>query len=106
MRRLLADGAERGADLVCFPELCLSGYLLLADDYSDALLDAVEEAETVLAEDAERAAVSLVYGAPVRIPDGLVNGVVLREPDGARVLYAKTHMDERERRVFAPARPC
>ncbi len=102
MRRLLADGAERGADLVCFPELCLSGYLLLADDYSDTLLDAVEQAEMVLAEDAGRAAVSLVYGAPVRIPDGLVNGVVLREPDGARVLYAKTHMDERERRVFAP----
>lgn len=101
MRRLLTDSAERGAALVCFPELCLSGYLLLPEDYSDALLDAVEEAETVLAEDARRAAVSLVYGAPVRITEGLVNGVVLREPDGTRVLYAKTHMDERERRVFA-----
>jgi predicted amidohydrolase len=102
MRRLLADAGQRGADLVCFPELCVSGYLLVADDYSDSLLDAVEAAEKVLAKDAQRAGVSLIYGAPARVPGGLANAVVLREPDGARVLYAKTHMDELERRVFVP----
>jgi predicted amidohydrolase len=102
IRRLLADAGQRGADLVCFPELSLSGYLLVADDYSDSLLDAVEAAEKVLAEDAQRAGVSLIYGAPARVPGGLANAVVLREPDGDRVLYAKTHMDELERRVFVP----
>jgi len=100
MRRLFADATQRGADLVCFPELCLSGYLLTADDYSDSLLDEVETAEKVLAEDARRAAVSLIYGAPVRGSGGLVNAVVLRDAGGVRVLYAKTHMDELERRVF------
>jgi predicted amidohydrolase len=102
MRRLLADAAQRGAELVCFPELCLSGYLLESHDYTDSLLDAVEAAEQVLADDAQRAAVSLLYGAPKRAAGGLVNAVVLREPGGARVLYAKTHMDALERRVFVP----
>lgn len=101
MRGFLADGAAAGADLVCLPELCLSGYLLGSERYSDALLDAVEAAEAVLARDATRAAVRLVYGAPVRTSRGLVNGVVMHGHGGARVVYAKTHLDERERLVFA-----
>src|SRR6202007_136049 len=35
------QAAAGGAALACFPELCLSGYLLARADYADALLDAV-----------------------------------------------------------------
>jgi predicted amidohydrolase len=100
LRRQLGDAAARGAELVCFPELCLSGYLLERADYTDALLDAVEEAERAIAADAAGAGLAVVYGAPVRRGDDLVNAVILREPDGRRLEYAKTHMDVKERRVF------
>ncbi len=102
MRARLAEAVARGAELVVFPELCLSGYLLERADYTDALLDAVEAAEAVLAAEADRAAVSLVYGTPQRTRGGLVNAVVLRDRGGARVVYAKTHMTEQERGAFAP----
>jgi predicted amidohydrolase len=100
LRAQLADAAGRGAELVCFPELCLSGYLLEPTDYTDALLDSVEDAEQTIAADAVSAGVSVVYGAPVRRGNDLVNAVVLRKGDGRRVEYAKTHMDVKERRVF------
>jgi predicted amidohydrolase len=100
LRAQLADAAGRGAELICFPELCLSGYLLEPTDYTDALLDAVEDAERTIAADAVSAGVSVVYGGPVRRGDVLVNAVVLTKTDGRRVEYAKTHMDVKERRVF------
>ena len=100
LRQLLGDAAARGAELACFPELCLSGYLLERAAYTDALLDAVEEAERTIAADAAGAGLSVVYGAPARSGDALVNAVVYRAPDGQRLAYAKTHMDVKERRVF------
>ena len=100
LRGLLGEATALGAELACFPELCLSGYLLERAAYTDALLDAVEEAEQAIAADAAAAGLSVVYGAPLRRGDGLVNAVVLQEPDGRRVAYAKTHLDVKERRVF------
>ncbi|HEY5057519.1 MAG TPA: nitrilase-related carbon-nitrogen hydrolase [Gaiellaceae bacterium] len=100
LRGQLGDAAARGAELAVFPELCLSGYLLERSDYTDAVLDAVEEAERTIAADAAATGVSVVYGAPARRGGDLVNAVVLVEPAGRRVEYAKTHMDVKERRVF------
>jgi predicted amidohydrolase len=100
LRAQLAEAAARGAELVCFPELCLSGYLLEPADYTDALLAAVEDAERTIAADAASAGVTVVYGTPVRRGPDLVNAVVLRKADGRRLEYAKTHMDVKERRVF------
>jgi predicted amidohydrolase len=105
LRRMLAfleEAVAGSADLVCYPELCVSGYLLEASAYDDALLDAVERAETALARAAADAGVALVYGAPARRPHGLANTVVHVGPDGSRDTYDKTHMDVKERAVFAP----
>jgi predicted amidohydrolase len=103
MRGALAAAADAHADAVCCPELSLSGYLLLATDYTDALLDDVERAERVLAADSRRLGVSVVYGAPVRVrPCGLANAVIVQEPDGRRLVYHKTHLVAKEREVFVP----
>jgi predicted amidohydrolase len=104
MRAMLAEAAGESAALACFPELCLSGYLLERADYTAALLDAVHAAERALADDGRRLGVDLVYGAPLRSPEGLANAVVLQRPGGERLVYAKTHMDVKERRVFTPGR--
>lgn len=103
MRAALTAGADADADVVCFPELSLSGYLLWAADYTDALLDDVEAAERVLAADSRRLAVSVVYGAPLRAPPrGLRNAVILQEPDGRQLVYHKTHLVAKEQEVFVP----
>jgi predicted amidohydrolase len=103
MRGALTAAADADADVVCFPELSLSGYLLGVADYTDVLLDDVEAAERVLAADSRRLAVSVVYGAPLRAqPRGLRNAVIAQEPDGRRLVYHKTHLVAKEREVFVP----
>ena len=102
MRGMVAAAADDGAELVCFPELSLSGYLLEPADYSSALLAAVEGAELELAAEARRHGVGLVYGAPMLIDGGLRNTVVLQPATGGRLVYAKSHMVARERGVFVP----
>src|SRR6476619_3344955 len=100
MLGVLERAAAESADLVCFPELCVSGYLLEREAYDDALLAAVERAEATLADAASAAGVALVYGAPGRRGDGLANVVVHLGKEGERTDYEKTHMDVLERRVF------
>jgi 5-aminopentanamidase len=103
MRVAAASAANAGADLVCFPELSLSGYLLEKTDYTAALLDAVEQAGMELAAESRRLGVGIVYGAPSRGGGGILrNLVVLQAADGSRIVYAKTHMVAAERRVFDP----
>jgi predicted amidohydrolase len=100
MREMLAEAARAGAALACFPELSVSGYLLEPEDYTGALLDAVEEAGRALAADARQRRIDVVYGAPMRAGGGLVNAVVLQRRDGGRLVYLKTHLVRRERNVF------
>jgi len=102
MLAFLDEAVAGAADLVCYPELCVSGYLLEPAAYDDALLAAVERAEATLTEAAVAAGVALVYGAPARRPHGLANTVVHVAADGSRDIYEKTHMDVKERVVFAP----
>ncbi len=102
MLAFLDEAVAGSADLVCYPELCVSGYLLDPGAYDDVLLDAVERAEATLTAAAAAAGVAVVYGAPARRPHGLANTVVHVAGDGSRAVYDKTHMDVKEREVFAP----
>jgi predicted amidohydrolase len=99
---MLEQAAGAGATLVCFPELAVSGYLLAPGDYTEPLLDDVAAACDAIARDAVRLGVDVVYGAPLRMAGALVNAVIRDRATGERVVYAKTHMDAKERRVFTP----
>lgn len=100
MQTMLAEAARADAEVVCFPELSLSGYLLDADAYTPALMDEVADAVNELAADSARHDMTLVYGAPERVDGGLRNAVMMQTPDGSRLVYAKTHLDAVERAVF------
>ncbi len=102
IREMSTEAADAGADLACFPELSLSGYLLDPESYTPELLDQVERAEMELAAEAERLGIALVYGAPLRDGTRLRNGVIMQHPGGVRLTYAKTHMTATERAVFLP----
>jgi predicted amidohydrolase len=102
MRGLVRAAAKDGAGLICFPELCLSGYLLTAEEYSPELLRATAEAGRALASDSAALNVTIVYGTPVRTGDGrLRNAVVHQSPDGRRLDYLKTHLAAPEQLLFA-----
>lgn len=94
--------AQREAAIVCFPELCLTGYLLDRADYSDAVLDAVEEACGALSVLARATAATLVFGCPERAGGELHNATLLLDPAGGQQVYRKVHMDYKERSVFSP----
>jgi predicted amidohydrolase len=100
MLAFLDEARAEDADIVCYPELCLSGYLLEQAAYDDRLLAAVEQAEAALARAGAEAGATLVYGAPVAHAGELRNAVVHVDPAGGRLVYAKTHMDVTERQVF------
>jgi predicted amidohydrolase len=101
MRALLAEAAGRRADLICFPELCLPGYLLDPAGYDAAFLAELGRADEALQSDAGRLGVRMVYGTARRQAGLLCNVVVVTERDGRQTDYAKTHMVEAERSVFA-----
>jgi predicted amidohydrolase len=100
MQAMVAEAARADAELVCFPELSLSGYLLGAADYTPQIMGEVADAVRELAAESARHNMTLVYGAPERVESGLHNGVVIQLPSGSRLLYAKTHMAAIERAVF------
>ncbi|HXB50185.1 MAG TPA: carbon-nitrogen hydrolase family protein [Streptosporangiaceae bacterium] len=101
MLSLLEAAAGDGSDLVCFPELCLSGYQLDPASYPVAVLNELAGAESELEAAARKQGVQVLYGTARRTDGGLYNAVVLTEPDGSRTCYAKTHMVASERAVFA-----
>jgi predicted amidohydrolase len=100
MQTMLAEAARADAEVVCFPELSLSGYLLDAGAYTPQLMGEVADAVDELAADSARHDMTLVYGAPQRVDGGLRNAVIMQPPSGSRLVYAKTHLDAVERAVF------
>jgi predicted amidohydrolase len=101
MGALLAEAAGRRADLLCFPELCLPGYLLDQARYDAPFLADLRRGEAALQSDACRLGVRIMYGTARRQAGLLYNLVVVTERDGGQTDYAKAHMVEAERSVFA-----
>ncbi len=96
--RLAANAARRGAELIVFPELSLTGYEL---DLADELAFSEGDARlSPLAEAASRLGVTMVVGAPVRMETGLHIGAFVLTPDGAAGLYTKHHLGDGEGEVF------
>ena len=70
---LWREADERGANVVVFPELGLSGYTIRDLVLNGALLDAVETALLGLVEHGRELAALALVGVPLRAPHGLYN---------------------------------
>src|ERR1700739_2325050 len=75
MLSLLDAAAGDGPDLVCFPELCLPGYLLDPEGYRSEVLDELADAESELEAAARQLGVRVLYGTAHRSDGGLYNAV-------------------------------
>ena len=102
MQALLGTGALQHADLVCFPELCLPGYLLEPAAYTAGFLADLARAAETLEQTARERQVRIVYGTAEACAGALRNVVVITDPARARTRYAKTHMVQAERIAFTP----
>lgn len=100
MQALLESGAQDHADLVCFPELCLPGYLLDPGRYTAAFLNDLAAAAEALETTARDLGVRIIYGTAEAHAGALGNMIVITDTGGGRTCYAKSHMVRAERAAF------
>jgi predicted amidohydrolase len=88
--RLAHVAADRGAQVVVFPELSLTGYEL--DLASDLAFSPADRRLDPLIEAAASRSVILIAGAPVRMGSQLHIGAFILSPHRAIELYTKHHL--------------
>ncbi len=100
LRELAGRAAAAGADVVCFPELCLSGYVLDRPEEACGGMAAVDMKAAVV-EVAREAGVVLVAGMiePVQGEKPYITQVVAG-PGGVMGLHRKTHLSPAEKGAF------
>ena len=106
---LIRQAAERGVDLIVFPELSLSAYAIDDLHMQGALLDEVERQIVRVAGATAETGVAAVVGAPVRHGDRLLNAaLVLAEGEIVAIVpktYLPNYREYYEKRWFSPAQP-
>lgn len=100
----VARAARRGASLVVFPEMYLTGYAVWRSLSRLGLGPQAPEVRT-LARAAGHHGVGIIVGAPERGADGLYNAALVIGADGRpRPPYRKVHLFAREREYFRSGR--
>ncbi len=95
MLALCDSAVSGGADIVCFPELCLSGYSMPGS--ADAVMSINSPAVGAVVDKSRESGVCICFGFVDHGPS-IAQAVV----EGGRVLgvYRKTHLGEREAGVM------
>lgn len=109
IEKLTVKASEQGADLVIFPEMSLTGYVIHDQAYEMAETipgPAVAKAETL----AKKTGMHLIFGMPElseKTQATLFNTAVFVGPKGLigkyRKMYLPTHSVFEEKGIFAPA---
>lgn len=100
VERLTARAAAAGADVVAFPELCVTGYDL--DAAREAAGPVPGPLTDPLVDVAAEYGVGVVAGVPERSGGDLYNVLAYVDGDGVRAAYRKRRPWGDERDVFAP----
>jgi len=98
--RFLQEAADRGADLVVFPEMALTGYYL--DQEMARRAASVAPAFARVRAAVDQLGLSAVIGLPLFQGEALLNAVAVLRPGVEPELYAKTHLFRREKEWFTP----
>ena len=100
--RLVEEGVKRGADLIFFPELSLTGYnsslaCQLATRPEDAPTDALQNG-------ADIGGVTIGVGFPTIGKDGVRISMIFLRPEQEPVVYSKQYLHEGESDWFVPGK--
>ena len=91
IERIIEEAEKRGVELLVFPELCITGYTCQDLFRSVHLLDASDEALTILTDFSLGRGITFVVGAPHRQDDRLMNTAVIIS-NGQRHYVHKTFL--------------
>ncbi len=91
IERLVVKAEEEGVELLVFPELCITGYTCQDLFRSSHLLDASDEALSLLTDFSLGRGITFVVGAPIRQDDRLMNSAVVIS-NGQRHYIHKTFL--------------
>ena len=91
IERIIEEAEKRGVELLVFPELCITGYTCQDLFRSVHLLDASDEAITILTDFSLGRGITFVVGAPHRQDDRLMNTAVIIS-NGQRHYVHKTFL--------------
>jgi len=108
IRKNISKAKKQGAELVVFPEMSLTGYVIKDEVYD--LAERIPGPSTKIIEDlAKKNDMHIIFGMPETSPDTeatLHNSAVLVGPDGYigkyRKMYLPTHSIFEEKRYFRP----
>lgn len=93
--RFVAEADEKGADVVLFPELAVTGYTCGDLFYQDSLHDAVESGLKEILDCSEKCpGVTVVVGLPVRLGMKIVNAAAVITGGYLRGMVAKTWLPD------------
>lgn len=99
-QRLLRMAAKEGVQVLVFPELSLTGYIL---DLADELEFQSDDNRLVSLKDLARELhMIVILGAPVRLNSSLHIGSFILFPDGTLKIYTKHHLHPGEEKIFTP----
>ena len=95
--RTLRQAAARGAELVLFPECCLTGYSV--DDAASLAVERTSDPVRAVEKECEALCVTACFGYMERTGNGLT---ITQElfGGGQATIYRKTHLGDREAAVF------
>ena len=96
----MLDFVDRRHDVICFPEMCLTGYV--TENASEHSMDADSEPVRRLAEAAYENNTTIVFGFPERSEQSICITQAIAAPDGRLELYRKTHLGRFESGWFVP----
>lgn len=96
----MLDFVDGGHDVICFPELSLTGYS--SKDSPGHAIDVNDESIKTLRVVACENNTVIVFGFPERSASGLHITQAVATPDGRLELYRKTHLGRFEKEHFVP----
>ncbi len=107
--RLMDEAAEKNADLLLFPELCLTGYTCQDLFLQSALLSGAQKGlETVAAHSAQHPDLTTVLGLPMELDGRLYNCACVVAAGAVRGIVPKTYLpnynEYYEKRWFSSGR--
>ena len=98
--RFAAEASRQGCRAVCFPECCLTGYD--TDQAAKKALSRQDSALQAVSDISAEYGVDLLVGFLEKSREGLHITHGLFRPDRTREFYRKTHLGQKEARIFTP----
>lgn len=92
IKSLISDAEERGVEVVCFPELCLTGYSCQDLFRNKYLIEKSEEALMDLLSFTSEFDIISIVGLPVLVDNGLLNCAVVIQHGDILGIVVKTHL--------------